>query len=301
MTSKQNPNQDNNAAQWGLRNLRPRERQKNIVSESLTIYGEAPSGAHVADPLWIIWKETKDTSGRINVEYAQEGLNTLRWIYNTLAFNPVADPSGRPYHIALDNNIVFDGMSAGLPVANISVLDIDDITHTITVIDDPSAHFNVLGSVLYLTQPAVLADVAYPLKLRATDDEGKSHDQTFAIYVQEMPPVTPTVFLGELLIYDTDSLVSGAISDVVSYTVPAERGVRLKIVDCFGDNRARFYVEVNGYRIGDKKTYWTYYETKFDFDNYELNAGDVVKVYAENRGAITGDFNITLRGYQYAI
>ena len=298
---KSNPNRENNQAQWDLYNAHPKEKQKNIVSESVTIYGEAPSGSHVAEPFWVIWKETKDENGRINVDYAQDGSNTLRWIYNTIAFDPVPDVSGRPYHISLDNSIVYDGMSSGLPVANITVLDVDDVTHTITIDDDPTGHFVIVGNVLQLADSVQLADIAYPLVLRATDDDGKYHQQTFAIYVQEMPPVIPAAFLGELLVHDTDSLLSGGSTAVASYMVPAERALRLKTIDCFGQNKGRFYVEVNGSEvIGDKETYYTYFETAFDLDNYELDEGDEVKVYAENKGTETAKYTVTLRGYQYA-
>jgi len=191
--SFQKPTTDNNLAERSLYMNSPRERRMNVVSEYVTIYGEAPSGAHEAEPKWTIWRETKDESGRITVDYAQDGSNNLYWIYNSVAFNPVPDNSGKPYYIELDNNIVYDGMVAGLPVANISVYDVDDLTHTLSIVFDPFSKFTISGNTLFLQDSVQLIDIAYPLKIRATDPDGNQYEQVFAIYVQDplAPPPAP--------------------------------------------------------------------------------------------------------------
>ena len=301
MTTRQNPTDQQSLSQWELYNAAPRERRMNVVSETVTIYGEAPSGAHEAEPRWVIWKETLDANGRIIKEWAQDGINTLYWIYNEVAFNPVPDASGRPYHIELDNNIVYDGMGAGLPVANISVLDIDDTSHTIQVVHDPFNKFLVTGNVLILKNSVQLVDIAYPLRLRATDDDGNQYDQVFAIYVQEMPPVVAANFIGELNLFSEDTCASNAVCTLINYTVPSDRELRLRIIDCWGENRGKFTVSLNGDKIAEKQTYWTYYETKFDFENFELQSDDVLTITVENVGDEPVDFNARLRGYQYAV
>jgi len=301
MTARQNPSDQQNLHQWELYGAGPRERRQNVVSEYETIYGEAPSGAHEAEPRWHIWKETKDEQGRITVLHAQDGINTLYWIYNSVAFNPVVDLSGKPYWIELDNDCVFDGMGAGLPVANISVLDIDDITHTISVAFDPFNKFTVIGNVLYLADSVQLIDIAYPLKLRATDDDGNVYDQVFAIYVKDLPPVTPANFTGELNEFNEIIVASGATGEILSYTIPSDRELRMRLVDCFGKNRGRFYITLDGDKIAEKETYWTYYETKFDFDNFEVGSGAEIRVFVENNGDEPTTFNTRLRGYQYSV
>lgn len=301
MTTRQNPSDQQNLHQWELYNSGPRERRMNVVSETVTIYGEAPSGAHEAEPRWIIWKETLDANGRIIKEYAQDGANNLLWIYNEGSFNPVPDFSGRPYYIELDNDCVFDGMGAGLPVANITVLDVDDSSHNITVVYDPFGKFQVSGNVLLLQDSVQLLDVAYPLRLRATDDDGNTYDQIFAIYVKEMPPVTPSTFIGELNEYQEDTLAAGATEVILDYTVPAERELRLRILDCFGKNVGAYEVLLDGDRIAYKETYWTRYETQFDFENFELQTGANIQVKVTNKSPCAGLFNTRLRGYQYAI
>lgn len=271
----------------------------NVVSEYVTIYGEAPGGAHEAEPRWIIWKETKDESGRITTEYAQDGANTLRWIYNTVAFDPVPNLDGTPYAISLDNNIVYDGMGAGLPVANISVLDIDDITHTLAITYDPYAKFTLVGNVLTLAGTVNLVDIAYPIKIRATDDEGKDYDQWFAIYVQDPAP-TPAAFTGELNVFEEDAAVaSGATVTLITYTVPAARELRMRGVEVFGRNVGNYTIELDGDLIARKETTYVDYNSVFDFENYELVAGQVLTIKAQNLGDTAEYFNARLRGYQY--
>jgi hypothetical protein len=274
----------------------------NVVSEYETIFGEAPSGAHEAEPLWIIWRELKDESGRITREYAQDGSNTLYWIYNTVAFNPVPDLSGVPYNIELDNNIVFDGMVAGLPVATITVSDVDDTIHDISIIYDPYNKFNVVGSTLFLADSVQLVDIAYPLKLRVQDDDGNTYEQIFAIYVQDPTPPPASEFIGELNLFEEEvTIAAGNTVTLIDYTIPTNRELRLRIAEAFGDNIGAFEIQIDGTRVALKKTYFTYYETEFPFDNFELVEGQNIKILATNRGSNTAYFNARIRGYQYAV
>jgi hypothetical protein len=301
MTQRQRPTSgENNLYEWSQYDNAPKERRNNIVSETVTIYGEAPSGAHEAEPRWIIWKETRQDNGQILREYAQDGRNDLLWIYNSNAFNPVPDPTGTPYAILLDNQIVFDGMGAGLPVANITVLDVDDIAHTITDIYDPSNKFIVMGNTLLLSDSVQLIDIAYPLKLRAVDDDGNIFEQMFTITVEDPSPA-PQAALGELNIFEEDlTVASAATVAIIDYTVPANRTFRIRKIYCAGGNRGRFEVEISGVKEAEKRTYYTYFDTSFDFENIEVTAGETIKIYAENLGSSTACYNSNLRGYQYA-
>jgi len=301
MATRQNPTDQQNLAQWSLHQAAPKERRMSVESEYVTIYGEAPSGAHEAEPRWHIWRETKDANGRITIDYAQDGRTDLYWIYNSVAFDPVVDLSGKPYFIELDNNIVYDGMGAGLPVANISVSDFDDVAHTITVVNDPYNKFDVVGSVLVLKDSVQLIDIAYPLKLQAQDGDGNTYDQVFAIYVQDPAPPVAGDFVGELNLFEEDSVISTDTAILIDYTVPAERGLRLRLAECFGCNIGMFEVLIDDVRVGKKGTYYTYYETAFDFENFEIETGQNIKIKATNRGPNTAEFNTRLRGYQYAV
>lgn len=302
MAARQNPTDKNNLTQWSLYETAPKERRMNVVSEYVTIYGEAPSGAHEAEPVWKIWRESKDENGRITVEFAQDGANNLYWIYNSVSFDPVVDLSGNPYFIQLDNDIVYDGMGAGLPVANISVLDVDDITHDIEVVHDPYNKFTVVGNVLVLTDTVQLIDIAYPLRLRATDDEGNSYDQVFAIYVQDTTPPVAGDFVGELNLFEEDATVAASNTvTLIDYTLPANRELRFRIAEAFGDNIGAFEVQIDGVRVALKKTYYTYYETDFAFENFTVESGQNIKILATNRGSNAAYFNARIRGYQYAV
>jgi hypothetical protein len=298
--SQQRPTSPNNLTEWGLYRNKPREKRVLVVSEFETIYGEAPSGAHESEKRWSIWRELTDENGRTEIEYAQDGANDLRWIYASLVFNP--QPNGvYPYFIELDNYIVFDGMVAGLPIANITVYDADSTTHEITVSDDPANKFEVIGSVLYLKNAVQLIDVAYPLKLKAKDEDGNEYVQPIAIYVQDPAPPVAGDFVGELNIYEEDSAMPTLTTTLIDYTIPASRKVRMRDIEAFGMNKANFTIEINGDVVARKETYYTRYETLFNFENYSLKSGDNIKVIAQNKGTNTGLFNARMRGYQYAI
>lgn len=301
MAGRQNPTDQQNLSQWALHQAAPKERRMAVESEYVTIYGEAPSGAHEAEPLWHIWRETRDANGRITIDYAQDGRTNLYWIYNSIAFEPPVDTSGKPYWIELDNNIVFDGMGAGLPVANITVSDFDDVAHNISVVHDPANKFSILGNVLFLTGTVQLIDIAYPIKLRAEDDDGNTYDQVFAIYVQDPTPPVAGDFVGELNLFEEETILSTATETLIDYTVPVERGLRLRIADVFGCNMGMFEVLIDDVRVANKGTYYTYYETSFPFENFEIEAGQNIKIKATNRGPNTAEFNARIRGYQYAV
>lgn len=297
---QQRPTSEGSTQEWINYQNRPRERRVLVVSEYETIYGEAPSGAHESEQRWQIWKEITDESGRVQREYAQNGANDLRWIHATIAFSP--QPNGvYPYFIELDNYIVYDGMIAGLPVANITVYDADSTIHTITIYDDPFNKFLVSGTTLFLKDAVQLVDIAYPLKLKAVDEDGNTYIQPITILIKDPAPIPAGDFVGELNIFNEDSIGATLDSDIISYTVPTARNVRMRKIEVFGMNKGNYTVSLNGDVIARKETYYTRYETEFDFENYPLSEGDVITITAQNKGVNTGLFNARLRGYQYAI
>lgn len=297
---QQRPTTEGSTSEWTNYQNRPKERRVLIVTEFETMYGEAPSGAHESEKRWIIWKEVTDESGRVTREYAQNGANDLRWIHATISFGP--QPNGVfPYFIELDNYSVFDGMVAGLPVANVTVYDADSAFHNITVYDDPYDKFLMSGNVLVLKNSVQLLDIAYPLKLKATDPEGNTYVQPITIRVLDPAPPTAGDFIGELNVFEEDSISPALDTDIISYTIPANRSVRMRKIEVFGMNKGNFIVRLNGDILARKETYYTRYETEFDFENYTLIEGDVLTVEATNKGLNTALFNARLRGYQYAV
>jgi hypothetical protein len=94
-----------------------------------------------------------------------------------------------------------------------------------------------VGNVLVLTDTVQLIDIAYPLRLRATDDEGNSYDQVFAIYVQDTTPPVAGDFVGELNLFEEDATVAASNTvTLIDYTLPANRELRFRIAEAFGDN-----------------------------------------------------------------
>jgi hypothetical protein len=252
--------------------------------------------------VWIIWRETIDPEGRVTREYAQGGRNDLVWIYASDAFDPQPIDDHTPYQIILDNNQVFDGMVAGLPVANIAVLDPDHVTgdQTITVISDPSNKFTVVGTTLILTDTVDIADIAYSLTLNTVDPDGNSYQQIFAIYISD--PLAPAPeFTGRINIFNEEDILSLDTEVVLSYTVPSDRAVRLSTLEGFGETLGNFSVKVDGIIIARKKNTWGQYEVDFPFDEYVINPDEVLTVEVTNLKTATCPFNVRLLGYQYAV
>lgn len=298
---RQNPTDQNNLSQWLLYNNQPCEIRKNILSSSVTVFGKAPSGANEADNVWQIWKQDKDpVTGSISIEFAQKGANNLIWLYNSTAFDPVPNPNGTPYAIQLDNDLVVDGTGLGTPVANITVLDVDNDVTSIVVQNDPDGKFQVSGTVLLLNDTVDIDDVAYQVTLRATDALGNTFDQLFGITVVDAAPpaVDP---LGEISIYSEANVASATEDPILDYTVPAGNQFKMSIIDCFGENVGQFRVEIDGAAEGRKQTSSLYYETLFDFSDVVLVASTNIIVYARNDGGTAADFTVQLKGDQYAI
>jgi hypothetical protein len=296
---QQRPTTAGNLSEWDRFRASPRERRVLAVSEYETIFGEAPSGAHESEERWLIWKEITDETGKVTVEYAQGGRNDLRWIHASISFIPQAN-GPYPYFIELDNYNVFDGMAAGLPVANITVYDSDSGSHVLDLYEDIGDQFFISGGVLFLNKPVQIIDVAYPIKIRATDPDGNQYIQPIAIYIQEFPPV-PGSFIGELNVFVEDSVLPTAVSTIISYQVPASRRLRLRFIEVFGKNKANFSVLVDGDLVAKKGTYYTHYSDNFDFQNFLVEPGQTLTVLAENLGGVATYFNARMRGYQYAI
>lgn len=217
---KQKPTTKDNLVQWDLYQKQPKEKRYNKISASLTIFGEAPAGVNEADPSWLIWKEERDNAGNIFTTYAQGGRNDLRWIYNEIAFDPVSDPTRVPpatdgtvpYAITLSNDEILDGTPAGTVIGALTVFDDNSVVHTLTIVNDPFNFFNIVAGNLVSILPADITDVAYPVRIRATDPEGNAFETWLTVTVVEAVPTPAYTFAR------TQSL---ALSDVAWTEIPA--------------------------------------------------------------------------------
>ena len=92
------------------------------------------------------------------------------------------------------------------------------------------------------------------------------------------------------------SLAGLATSDVVLYTVPVGKKLKLKRVDFSGCNKATFAVKLNNITQAKAKTYYTDFNGVLVFIDLLLIAGDIVKLVVENNSNSTSDFNGNLQG-----
>ena len=91
------------------------------------------------------------------------------------------------------------------------------------------------------------------------------------------------------------SLASLATSNVILYTVPVSKKLKVKRIDFSGENRATFSVDVNGSIQSKKRLYFTRYNGEFILD-LNLIAGDVIRLIVENNTNSVADFNGNLQG-----
>jgi hypothetical protein len=95
---------------------------------------------------------------------------------------------------------------------------------------------------------------------------------------------------------EANSVAGLATATVIDYTVPVTKEVKLKTIECSGDNRAIFKVEINTVTQAKKRTYFTEYNCSFESFNLILNAGDNIKVIVENKSNSIADFNANFLG-----
>jgi hypothetical protein len=92
------------------------------------------------------------------------------------------------------------------------------------------------------------------------------------------------------------SLAGLASADLVLYTVPAGKQLKLKRVDYSGGNRAIYQITLNANTIAKQRIYYLDFNGSFEFTDYVLEAGDIVKLLVENKTNMTADFNGNLQG-----
>lgn len=106
---------------------------------------------------------------------------------------------------------------------------------------------------------------------------------------------------------EANAVISGATTQIASYTVPMGKVSILQKVECSGENVAKFQVLVNGVAQATQRTYWgSGFNLLFDFttgqDNgFVLAAGDVVSVTVLYNRPYVGDFEARIQIYQVTL
>ena len=95
---------------------------------------------------------------------------------------------------------------------------------------------------------------------------------------------------------EAPSVLGSASATIVSYTVPLGKVLILRRVDFSGDNRGIYELKLNTTTFMKRRTYYTKFDGKMEFEDQEFAAGDILDLVVENRSTMTGDFNATLQG-----
>lgn len=92
------------------------------------------------------------------------------------------------------------------------------------------------------------------------------------------------------------SLAGGALTNILSYTVPAGKTLQLHKVEVSGANTAKYQVEINSVVKGVRRTYWGKFNADFEFNNFQVGEGLVVRVRVIHSRPMVADFDATLIG-----
>lgn len=105
-------------------------------------------------------------------------------------------------------------------------------------------------------------------------------------------------FGGDLLniFSEITSVATNTETEIDSYTVPFGQSFFLRLIDVSGTNMAKYTIELNASKIAVKRTYFTHFNTDFDFKSLELVSGDVLKIKVIHDRSETGDFESRIMG-----
>ena len=115
----------------------------------------------------------------------------------------VVDTSAQPpSDILLSNNAVLENTVAGTNIGTVSVVDPNaSDTHTLSLLDDAGGRFVLVGDQLQVAAGADLdfeTATSHNVRIQATDQGGLSVDRVFAVNVEDVFEVVPTVGDGDV-------------------------------------------------------------------------------------------------------
>ena len=99
-----------------------------------------------------------------------------------------------------------------------------------------------------------------------------------------------------ILFNDVSSVASGAVTQVITYTVPVGKIFSLNNVQASGSNVAKFDLKLNGNVVSVKRSWWTQFNVTFSFGLFELIAGDILTVEVIHNRPTSGDFECSIVG-----
>ena len=85
-------------------------------------------------------------------------------------------------------------------------------------------------------------------------------------------------------------------AETLSITTGKPQTLFLDEIEWSGENRAKFYVEIDGNKNGECRTYYTEYNGKTKFYGIELEAGTTVEMFVDNFENIVADFSCRIIG-----
>jgi len=88
---------------------------------------------------------------------------------------------------------------------------------------------------------------------------------------------------------------------IINKTIGVGLGSDIISIECSGENRAVFSVEINSTIVAKNRIYFTEFNTKFNLSNLSLVAGDNIKIIVENKTVMTATFNATLTYSEYSV
>lgn len=117
------------------------------------------------------------------------------------------------------------------------------------------------------------------------------------VTIQTTTPIDVLISPANTNVYNESLSVAGlGTVTILTYTVAANRQFKLQGIAFSGGNKAVYSVELNGSIIAKQITYYTKFNGDFIFYNYELVAGDIIKLIVENKTNTVADFNANLIG-----
>jgi len=106
---------------------------------------------------------------------------------------------------------------------------------------------------------------------------------------------SPVPRIGKNVFNEILAVASGAISNLVNYTVPVGKTMVLERIYVSGDNIAKYYVYLNGVKFDSGRTEFTQLNMDFVYfstqQGYTLVAGDVLLVTVNNFRPTSADFS----------
>ncbi len=134
-------------------------------------------------------------------------------------------------------------------------------------------------------------------KFFATNDNETAvrvgNSATSPIYTTEVSGVSET---GIAEYNEISSVASSVLTTITTYTIPVGKSFFLDKVEVSGSNLGVYQVEVNATVNNKKRTYWGNFNECFNYSNYPLGAGDIVRVRVIHSSSMLGDFNATILG-----